>query len=107
MSSIKEALVAREISARRVESTIFYMDLRAQGKGYEGYLEQARDHGVGLVRSRVNAVTPQPQGLLQVTTGRRGVLVCGAAREPMDIPESVTPASAAAAVASLLMTTAI
>ena len=62
MASLKEALVAREISARRVESTIFYMDLRAQGKGYEGYLEQARGHGVGLVRSRVTAVTPQPQG---------------------------------------------
>ena len=160
MASLKEALVAREISARRVESTIFYMDLRAQGKGYEGYLEQARGHGVGLVRSRVTAVTPQPQGgvlvrftdahgrpreqpfdmavlsvglrpggalpalarrlgvglnehgfiqtspLLQVTTARTGVLVCGAAREPMDIPESVTTASAAAAVASRLLTTA-
>ena len=62
MASLKEALVAREISARRVESTIFYMDLRAQGKGYEGYLEQARGHGVGLVRSRVTAVTPRPRG---------------------------------------------
>ena len=59
MASLKEALVAREISARRVESTIFYMDLRAQGKGYEGYLEQARGQGVGLVRSRVTAVTPR------------------------------------------------
>ncbi|MDP1760598.1 MAG: FAD-dependent oxidoreductase, partial [Deltaproteobacteria bacterium] len=110
------------------------------GKGYEGYLEQARGQGVGLVRSRVTAVAPQPQGgvrvrftdargrpreepfdmavlsvglrpggalpslarrlgvglnehgflqtspLLQVTTARTGVLVCGAAREPMDIP---------------------
>jgi heterodisulfide reductase subunit A len=160
MASLKEALVAREITSRRVESTLFYMDLRAQGKGYEGYLEQARGQGVGLVRSRVTAVAPQPQGgvlvrftdargrpreqpfdmavlsvglrpgrklpslarrlglglnehgfiqtgsLLQVTTARKGVLVCGAAREPMDIPESVTTASAAAAVASRLMTTA-
>ena len=38
MTSLKEAVVAREISGQRVESTIFYMDLRAQGKGYEGYL---------------------------------------------------------------------
>ena len=136
------------------------MDLRAQGKGYEGYLEQARGHGVGLVRSRVTAVTPRPQGgvlvrftdahgrpreepfdmavlsvglrprpglpdwarrlgvglnehgfiktgaLLQVATARPGVLVCGTAREPMDIPESVTTAGAAAAVASRLLTTA-
>jgi heterodisulfide reductase subunit A len=160
MSSLKEALVAREISGGRVESTVFYMDLRAQGKGYEGYLEQARGLGVGLVRSRVTAVTPRPQGavlvrftdargrpreqafdlavlavglrpgatlpawarrlgvglnehgfiatspLIQVTTARTGVLVCGAAREPMDIPESVTTAGAAAAVASRLLTTA-
>ena len=160
MSSLKEALVAREICGHRVESTLFYMDLRAQGKGYEGYLEQARENGVVLVRSRVTAVTPRSEGgvivrftdvhgrpreepfdmavlavglrpgpslaawarrlgvglnehgfmetspLVQVTTARTGVLVCGAAREPMDIPESVTTASAAAAVASRLLTTA-
>jgi heterodisulfide reductase subunit A len=160
MSSLKEALVAREICGRRVESTLFYLDLRAQGKGYEGYLEQARGNGVELVRSRVTAVTPRSEGgvlvrftdahgrpreepfdmavlavglrpgptlsawarrlgvglnehgfiatspLLQVTTARTGVLVCGTAREPMDIPESVTTASAAAAVASRLLTTA-
>jgi len=160
MSSLKEALVAREITARRVESTIFYLDLRAQGKGYEGFLEQARVHGVGLIRSRVAAVTPRSEGgvlvrftdargrpreqpfdmavlsvglrpgralpawarrlgldlnehgfiktlpLLPVTTTRTGVLVCGTAREPMDISESVTTASAAAAAASRLLTTA-
>jgi heterodisulfide reductase subunit A len=160
MTSLKEALVGRELSGRGVESSIFYMDIRAQGKGYEGYLEQARGHGVNLVRSRVTAVTPRPEGgvlvrftdahgrpreldfdmavlsvglrpggtlpslarrlgvglnehgfirtppLLPVTTARPGVLVCGTAREPMDIPESVTTASAAAAVASRLLTTA-
>ena len=160
MASLKEALVARELSVGGAESTIFYMDIRAQGKGYETYLEQARAHGVGLVRSRVTAVTPRPQGgvlvrftdargrpreqlfdmavlsvglrpgrklpslarrlgvelnehgflktspLLPVSTARRGVLVCGTAREPMDISESVTTASAAAAVASRLLTTA-
>ncbi len=160
MASLKEALVAREISAPGLASTIFYMDIRAQGKGYEGYLEQAREHGVSLVRSRVTAVTPQAAGgvlvrftdahgrpqeqpfdmavlaiglrpglhmptsarrlglevnehgfvatspLLPVSTTRPGVLVCGAAREPMDIPESVTTASAAAAVVSRLLTTA-
>jgi heterodisulfide reductase subunit A len=160
MASLKEALVAREISARGLKSTIFYMDLRAQGKGYEGYLEQARDHGVSLVRSRVTAVTPLSQGgvlirftdthgrpqeqpfdmavlavglrpglqmpaaarrlglelnehgfiatspLLPVSTTRGGVLVCGTAREPLDIPEAVTTASAAAAAVSRLLTTA-
>ncbi|MHB9072802.1 MAG: FAD-dependent oxidoreductase [Desulfobaccales bacterium] len=160
MASLKEALVAREISAPGLSSTIFYMDIRAQGKGYEGYLEQAREHGVSLVRSRVTAVTPQADGgvqvrytdargrpqeqpfdmavlaiglrpglkmpasarrlglevnehgfiaaspLLPVSTTRPGVLVCGTAREPMDIPESVTLAAAAAAAASRLLTIA-
>lgn len=160
MASLKEALVARELSAPGLTSTIFYMDIRAQGKGYEGYLEQALEHGVALVRSRVTAVTPQADGgvlvrytdargrpqeqsfdmvvlsvglrpglkmsssvqrlglevnehgfiatspMLPVSTTRRGVLVCGTAREPMDIPEAVTLASAAAATASRLLTTA-
>ena len=58
--------------------------------------------GVGLNEHGFIQTSP----LLQVTTARTGVLVCGAAREPMDIPESVTTASAAAAVASRLLTTA-
>ena len=73
MASLKEALVAREISAPGLTSTIFYMDIRAQGKGYESYLEQAREHGVSLVRSRVTAVTPQAAGGVQVRyTDARG-----------------------------------
>jgi heterodisulfide reductase subunit A len=160
MSSVKEALVAREISPQEVKSTLFCMDLRAQGKGYEGYVEQAGAHGVSLVRSRVTAVTPRTEGgvlvrftdtggrpreqpfdmavlamglragdglaglarrlgvelnehgfiktspLIPVLSGRPGVLVCGTAREPMDIPESVATAGAAAAAASRLLTTA-
>ena len=160
MTSLKEATVARELTAGQVDSTIFYMDIRAQGKGYEGYLENARNHGVELVRSRVTGVSPRPAGgvvvrftdarggpreqafdlavlavglrpeagsaegsrrlgveanehgffktvpLSPVNTSRPGVLVCGTAREPMDIPESVTTATAAAAAASRLLTTA-
>jgi heterodisulfide reductase subunit A len=160
MTSIKEALVAREISRQELESTVFYMDIRAQGKGYEGYLEQARARGVNLVRSRVTGVTPLSPGgvlvrftdahgrpqeqpfdlavlsiglraggklpalaralglevnehgfittsaLMPVATARPGVLVCGTTLEPMDIPESVITASAAAATASRLLTTA-
>jgi len=160
MASLKEALVAREISGQQVESTVFYLDMRAQGKGYEDYLEQARTRGVNLVRSRVTGVTPRSGGgvlvrftdaqgrpqedlfdmavlamglraggglpalaqalgveinehgfiktsaLMPVATARPGVLVCGTAVEPMDIPESVITAAAAAADASRLLTTA-
>ncbi|MBW2134870.1 MAG: CoB--CoM heterodisulfide reductase iron-sulfur subunit A family protein [Deltaproteobacteria bacterium] len=62
MASLKEALVAKEISATEVQATIFYMDIRTHGKGFERYLQQAQDHGVQLIRSRVTAVGPRPQG---------------------------------------------
>jgi heterodisulfide reductase subunit A len=62
LASLKQALVARELSARGTEAAIFYLDLRAQGKGYEAYVRQAQDKGVRLVRSRVNRVEPRPEG---------------------------------------------
>ncbi|MFP3868288.1 MAG: FAD-dependent oxidoreductase [Desulfobacteraceae bacterium] len=62
MASLKEALVAQEISPAGVQAAIFYMDIRTHGKGFERYLQQAQDHGVQLIRSRVTAVHPQPQG---------------------------------------------
>ncbi|MDD3579601.1 MAG: FAD-dependent oxidoreductase, partial [Desulfobacca sp.] len=158
MASLKEALVAKEISPGEVEATVFYMDLRTHGKGFERYLQQAQDHGVKLVRSRVTAVHPQSGGgvklrytdaygqpqadsfdlavlaiglrpkdsfkqwagqlgidldeygfvktatLVPICTAREGVLICGTAREPMDIPEAVTSASATAAAASQFLT---
>ncbi len=158
MASLKEALVAGELG-EDVASTIFYMDLRTPGKGYDRYLEQARARGVQLVRSRVTGVTGQPDGGVTVhytDTGgrprtepfdlavlalglrpapgladwarrlglalnpagflqsdalvpeaavREGFYLCGPAREPMDIAESVASAGAAAAAASQLLTT--
>jgi heterodisulfide reductase subunit A len=64
--SLKQALVARELSHGRAESVIFYLDLRAQGKGHEAYLLRAQEQGVGLVRSRVTGIEPRPQGGVRV-----------------------------------------
>jgi heterodisulfide reductase subunit A len=66
LASLKQALVAQELTQDRVPSTIFYMDLRAQGKEQERYLEAARARGVELVRSRVTAVHPREEGGLAV-----------------------------------------
>ncbi|MGQ9687395.1 MAG: FAD-dependent oxidoreductase [Desulfobaccales bacterium] len=66
LASLKEALVAQELTQGRVATTLFYMDLRAQGKEQERYLETARKRGVELVRSRVAAVHPNPLGGLEV-----------------------------------------
>ncbi len=62
LASLKEAWVAQEISDNQVQATVFYMDLRAQGKGFERYLEQAKERGVRFIRSRVRTVAPQPGG---------------------------------------------
>jgi heterodisulfide reductase subunit A len=66
LTSLKEALVAQELTQDRVTATIFYMDLRAQGKEQERYLNTARARGVELVRSRVTAVHPIEEGGLLV-----------------------------------------
>ncbi len=156
-ASLKEAVMATEISGGGLQTAIFYMDLRIPGKGFERYLQQAEQCGVRLVRSRVAEVVPRLQGGIDVhftdaqgascietfdlvvlavglktssqwstlankwglalnafgfiaaspvqpvQTSRPGVFVCGAAREPMDISETVTSASAAAAAASQLL----
>jgi heterodisulfide reductase subunit A len=157
MAALKEALVAQEMAAADLETTIFYLDLRAHGKGYEEYLERSRTQGVRLIRSRVTSVSPQqPSGILihytddsgrsrsqdfdlavlslglrprpgvrdwasrlgvrlnahgfiaslpqnPTFTHRPGVFVCGTAREPVDIPETVTTAGAAAQAAAQLL----
>ena len=60
MAATKEAVIAREHDAS-IEPTIFYMDLRAFGKGFDGYIERAeREQGVRYLRSMVSAVKEVP-----------------------------------------------
>ena len=61
-ASLKEAIIATELSDGALDTTIFYMDLRTPGKNFERYLEQAQSHGVRLIRSRVTGVHPDPAG---------------------------------------------
>jgi heterodisulfide reductase subunit A2 len=54
MYATKEAVIAREHDAN-IEPTIFYMDIRAFGKGFDAYIERAeREQGVRYVRSMVS-----------------------------------------------------
>ncbi len=60
MYSTKEAIIAREHDPG-VSATIFYLDLRAYGKGFDRYAESARDtYGVRFVRSFVSGVREDP-----------------------------------------------
>ncbi|MBC7325497.1 MAG: CoB--CoM heterodisulfide reductase iron-sulfur subunit A family protein, partial [Moorella sp. (in: Bacteria)] len=57
MYAIKEAVIAREHSAQPLETTIFFMDMRTYGKGFEKYYDRAREElGVRFIRSRIYAL---------------------------------------------------
>ena len=60
MYATKEAVIAKEHDAH-IEPTIFYMDIRAFGKGFDPYIERAEEEqGVRYVRSMVSAVKEVP-----------------------------------------------
>ncbi|HEY9074387.1 MAG TPA: CoB--CoM heterodisulfide reductase iron-sulfur subunit A family protein, partial [Desulfobaccales bacterium] len=61
MQATKQAMIAREHDPG-VAATIFFLDLRAQGKGFDRYCERAREvNGVRYLRSMVSRVTQDPR----------------------------------------------
>ncbi len=58
MYALKQAIIAKEHAREPLECTIFYMDLRSQGKDFDRFLQQARDKGVRFIRSRPHSVEP-------------------------------------------------
>lgn len=155
MYATKEAIIAKEHDPG-IKPTIFYMDIRAYGKGFDRYYERARDdYGVRYIRCQISKVVEKPKsknlliayideggklveeefdmvvlslgitpsktsrklarnlgielnphGFCQVDslspmrTSRPGIYVSGAFQAPKDIPETVSQASGAAALAS-------
>jgi heterodisulfide reductase subunit A len=60
MQATKEAMVAKDHD-QAIQSTIFFMDMRAFGKGFEAYWERAqKETGVRYVRSQISAVREAP-----------------------------------------------
>jgi heterodisulfide reductase subunit A len=60
MYAIKEAILAKE-AAPDIDITVFYMDIRAFGKGNYRYFCDARDkYGIHFVRSRVPVIKENP-----------------------------------------------
>ena len=55
--AVKEAVVAREHGCSDLETTIFHIDIRTHGKGFERYYERAKNElGVRFVRSGIHRV---------------------------------------------------
>jgi heterodisulfide reductase subunit A len=60
MYATKEAVIAKEHDSR-IEPTIFYIDVRSFGKGFEPYIERAKtEQGVRYVRCMVSSVREVP-----------------------------------------------
>jgi len=60
MFATKQAIIAKDHHAE-LEPTIFYMDIRAHGKGFDGYYQRAKDrYGVRYLRSQVSRIDEMP-----------------------------------------------
>ncbi len=67
MYAIKQAVIAREHSSSgAVDATVFYMDMRTHGKGFEAYYDRAREEGIKFHRARVHTVSPAENDNLKV-----------------------------------------
>jgi heterodisulfide reductase subunit A-like polyferredoxin len=61
MYATKEAIIAKE-HVREIEPTIFFIDMRAYGKGFDAYYERAqKEYGVRYVRCSISRVAEDPR----------------------------------------------
>ncbi len=61
MYATKEAIIAKE-HVREIEPTIFFIDMRAYGKGFDTYYERAqKEYGVRHVRCSISRVAEDPE----------------------------------------------
>ncbi|NNL76077.1 MAG: CoB--CoM heterodisulfide reductase iron-sulfur subunit A family protein, partial [Desulfobacterales bacterium] len=61
MSATKQAMITKE-HAQHIETTIFFIDIRAQGKGFDRFYERSKsDNSVRYVRSMISRVVPNPE----------------------------------------------
>lgn len=67
MYATKQAIISRDHD-QEIEPSIFYIDIRAQGKGFDRYYERARSQGgVRYIRSMVSRVVENPDKTLEIT----------------------------------------
>jgi heterodisulfide reductase subunit A-like polyferredoxin len=56
MYATKEAIIAKEHAGEELECHVFFMDMRAFGKGFDAYYERAKELGVKYIRCRPSSV---------------------------------------------------
>ena len=60
MYATKEAVIVKE-HAPDTDCTVFYIDMRAFGKGFEAYFNRAKESGVRYIRCRPSSIKGIPQ----------------------------------------------
>ena len=55
MYAVKQAIISKDHD-KSLDCTIFYMDMRTQGKNFDHYLESAREQGVHFIPSRIHSI---------------------------------------------------
>jgi len=77
MQAAKDAIILGE-HLDQVETSVFFMDIRAFGKGFDRFIDQAEvDRGCRFIRARISSVEPDPKTdniVLQYTPDGSGVL---------------------------------
>ena len=61
MYATKEAIIAKEHAGEDLECDIFFMDMRAFGKGFDEYYKRAENLGVDYIRCRPSSIREIPQ----------------------------------------------
>ncbi len=62
MFATKEAVIASEHAGGDFDATVFYMEMRATGKGFDDYVDRAKNkYGVRYIRSMVSRVDEMPE----------------------------------------------
>ena len=77
MYATKEAIIAKE-HVDFIEPTVFFMDLRSYGKGFDQYCERAeKEHGVRFIRSMPSDVVEDPvtKDLIVTYVNEKGEIV--------------------------------
>ncbi len=72
MYAIKEAMVAKEHDPH-VDITIFYMDMRTQGKEFDAARLRAKEKGIRFVLSRVGGIQVEAKGIEIAYVSEQGV----------------------------------
>jgi heterodisulfide reductase subunit A-like polyferredoxin len=54
--AIKEAIIAKEHQRGKLDTAIFYIDIRTHGKDFEKYYNRAMDAGVRFVKSKISHI---------------------------------------------------